>query len=190
MARRSASVPGFMLRFVTVAAVIGVATCGVVIYAGTPLQPTLETHAGPWYEPGAPFARRLWQKGQPGQSLQLRGRVLNTTGAPVAEALVELWHTDALGQYPPLRASLKTNAKGAFGIATLMPGHHMGYRARHIHFVISHPGHRRLVTRIFFKGDINIDEAPFPELAVFLEQSEIAGESRYFAEVEFVLQQE
>jgi protocatechuate 3,4-dioxygenase beta subunit len=61
------------------------------------------------------------------------------------------------------------------------------YRARHIHFVITHAAHKRLITRIFFKGDENIDEAPYPELAVFLEESLIDGDRVFYADLEFVL---
>jgi len=162
--------------------------CGTVLAAGNRLQPTLETHYGPWYQPGAPFVSSLWQPDQPGERLQLRGRVLNTNGVPIENALIELWHTDALGSYPPLRASRRSKKSGSFGISTVLPGHNGGYRARHIHFVVSHPSHQQLVTRIFFKGDRNIEEAPYPELAVFLEEGLIEGQPVLFADVEFVLQ--
>lgn len=174
-------------RIAGLVALLGLASCGAGQAAGGARAPTLETHTGPWYQPGAPFVERLWQPGGDGRRLRLAGRVLDTAGAPVADALVELWHTDAGGNYPPLRASRKTGARGAFGITTVLPGHHLGYRARHIHFVITHPAYRRLVTRIFFKGDVNLAEAPFPELAVFVEESERGGQSMLFAEVEFVL---
>ncbi len=155
--------------------------------AAEPRAPTLQTHTGPWYRPGAAFVESLWQPGQPGRRLHLRGRVMNTRGAAIGGALVELWHTDAHGNYPPLRASRQTDARGRFGIVTLLPGHNQGYRARHIHFVVSHGAYRQLVTRIYFKGDVNMDEAPYPELAVFVEESEIDGQPVLFAEVEFVL---
>ncbi len=151
------------------------------------LEPTLETHTGPWYRPGAPIVRALWQPGDPGQPLLLRGRVLSTAGAPVADALVELWHTNSAGEYPPLRASLRTRVDGGFGIRTVLPGHNAGYRARHIHFVVTHPRHQRLVTRIYFKGDPNMAEAIYPELAIFLEEGLIEGETVLFGDVEFVV---
>jgi len=151
------------------------------------LEPTLETHSGPWYQPGAPFLKSLWEPGQPGLRLQLRGRVLNTNAVVIEDALIELWHTDAFGDYPPLRASLRTRKNGSFGINTVLPGHNQEYRARHIHFVITHAAHKQLITRIFFKGDENIDEAPYPELAVFLEESLIDGRRVLYADLEFVL---
>lgn len=163
---------------------------GIAPAADGSLQPTLQTHTGPWYKPGAPFVKSLWVPGQPGERLQLRGRVLNTLGVPLADAVVELWHTDAFGHYPPLRASIKTRQNGSFGIGTVLPGHNQGYRARHIHFVITHPSQRQLVTRIFFEGDVNMAEAPYPELAVFVEEGYIDGQPVLFADVEFVLSPE
>lgn len=162
--------------------------CGAAFAASGRLEPTLETHLGPWYRPGAPFVTSLWEPGQAGERLQLRGRVLNTTGLPIEDALLELWHTDALGNYPPLRASQRTRKNGSFAISTVLPGHNAGYRARHIHFVVTHPAHAQLITRIFFKGDKNIAEAPYPELAVFLEEGSIKGQPVLFADIEFVLQ--
>lgn len=161
--------------------------CGSVLAASERLEPTLETHYGPWYRQSAPVVTSLWEPGQPGERLLLRGRVLNTSGVPIEEALVELWHTDAFGNYPPLRASLRTKKNGSFGISTVLPGHNGGYRARHIHFVVTHPAHQRLVTRIFFKGDENLAEAPYPELAVLLEEGRIDSQQVYFSDVEFVL---
>jgi len=182
----AAPVFGSTIRLLPVCCLLGI-VAPAAMAAGGWREPTGQTHTGPWYQPGAPFVERLWQPGQPGQRLHLRGRVMDTRGEPVAGALVELWHTDADGNYPPLRASLEADARGRFGIVTVLPGHNMGYRARHIHFVVSHDAYRQLVTRIYFKGDVNMDEAPYPELAVFVEESEVDGQLMLFAEVEFVL---
>lgn len=171
-------------RLLAVAWLLGAAGAAA---AQASLEPTRATHTGPWYQPGAPRVDSLRRPGLAGQPLRLRGRVLNTRGEPLAGALIELWHTDADGNYPPLRASQETKRGGVFAVETILPGHNRGYRARHIHFVISHPDHARLVTRIYFHGDRNLDEAPYPELAVFTEESEIEGETRRYAELEFVL---
>ena len=151
------------------------------------LEPTIQTHTGPWYQPGAPEVTSLWRPGDPGRPLLLNGLVFNTRGQPIAGALVELWHTDADGNYPPLRAALRTGGNGSFAIRTVLPGHHLGYRARHIHFVVTHPDHQPLVTRIYFMGDPNMDEALFPELAILLEEGSTEGETRLFGQVDFVL---
>jgi protocatechuate 3,4-dioxygenase beta subunit len=150
-------------------------------------EPTLQTHTGPWYEPGAPETTSLRQPGDPGKPLHLKGLVLGTRGTPIEGALVEFWHTDFDGNYPPLRAAIRTATNGRFSIRTVLPGHHLGYRARHIHFVVTHPDHQPLVTRIYFMGDPNMDEALYPELAILLEEGSIDGETRLFGNVEFVL---
>lgn len=150
-------------------------------------QPTEQTHTGPWYEPGAPELKSLWQPGDPGTPLFLHGHVLGPDGAPIADALVELWHTNAAGEYPPLRTGLRTDSDGSFRLRTVLPGHNGGYRARHIHFVITHIGHERLVTRIYFKGDPNMEEAPYPQLAVVLEQAKVDNSIRLYASPQFVL---
>ena len=160
---------------------------GGVTSAEQGLEPTLQTHTGPWYEPGVPETTSLWQPGDPGKPLHLKGLVLSSRGTPIGGALVELWHTDSDGNYPPLRAALRTEVNGQFAIRTLLPGHHLGYRARHIHFVVTHPDHQPLVTRIYFMGDPNMDEALFPELAILLEEGSIDGETRLFGNVGFVL---
>ncbi len=151
------------------------------------LEPTLQTHTGPWYEPGAPEVKSLWQPGDPGKPLHLNGLVFGAGGAPLDGALVELWHTDSDGNYPPLRAAIRTQPNGSFSIRTVLPGHHLGYRARHIHFIVTHPDYQPLVTRIYFLGDPNMDEALFPELAILLEEGSIEGETRLFGNVDFVL---
>ena len=69
----------------------------------------------------------------------------------------------------------------------MLPGHNHGYRARHIHFVITAPGRPRLVTRIYFRGDENMDEAPWPELAITLEESFVDDRARKHGSIEFVL---
>ncbi len=161
--------------------------CVAVSGAERVLEPTIQTHTGPWYEPGAPEVTSLWQPGDPGKPLHLNGLVFSSNGSPLVGALVELWHTDSDGNYPPLRASIRTKANGSFSIRTVLPGHHMGYRARHIHFVVTHPDHQPLVSRIYFLGDPNMDEALFPDLAILLEEGSIEGQTRLFGNVDFVL---
>ncbi|MEM7406606.1 MAG: hypothetical protein AAF458_15015 [Pseudomonadota bacterium] len=149
----------------------------------------MATHTGPWYIPGAPNIQNHWKPGSSEVPLGLRGRVLRTDGAPVASALVEYWHTNGAGDYPPLRGSVATRRDGSFVIRTVYPGHNQGYRARHIHFVISHPSQRQLITRIYFKNDSRFAEADWPELAILLEEARADGQFRLFGNVTFVLRE-
>ncbi|MDR5671095.1 catechol 1,2-dioxygenase, partial [Burkholderia cenocepacia] len=89
------------------------------IEGGTP-----RTIEGPLYVAGAPesagFAR-LDEDGEPGEALVMRGQVLDDTGKPLANALVEVWHANHLGNYSyfdpsqqpfNLRRSIRTDAEG------------------------------------------------------------------------------
>ena len=151
------------------------------------LEATTQTHTGPWFEPGARERADLWSPGMRGTRLVLNGRVLDTQARAIAGALIEYWHTDAAGNYPPMRASTRSNKDGAFVVRTILPGHHQGYRARHIHFVISHGAFPTWVTRVYFRGDEHLDEAPWPQLAITLEEAEVNGERRLLGNLQFVV---
>ena len=59
---------------------------------------------------------------------------------------------------------------------------------RHIHIVVTHPAHRRLVSLIFFKGDERLANNPYPELAIVLEQAGASDDAPLFGLVEIVLE--
>lgn len=178
------------MRGVPLLAAAVVVVAGAVPVDAALRTPTLATHSGPWYREDAPEVSALWRPGIAGERLQLSGAVLDVHGLPVAGARLNLWHADAAGRYEgtPFRAIVRSRGDGRFALSTVMPGHRNAYRARHIHFVITHPGYRELVTRIYFKGDVNIAAAIYPELAVAVEQGAIGEEPVLFADVEFVLQ--
>jgi protocatechuate 3,4-dioxygenase beta subunit len=114
-----------------------------------------------------------------GEPLVMSGRVTDPEGRPVAGALIEVWQTapnqlyDVHDSDQPeghLRASFRTDAAGAYRFRTIMPvsypipddgpagqllaamGRHP-FRPAHIHFMISAPGYRTLVTHLFIEGD-------------------------------------
>jgi protocatechuate 3,4-dioxygenase beta subunit len=111
--------------------------------------------------------------------LEMRGRVTDSEGRPIANALVEVWQTapnqlyDVQDEDQPdghLRASFRTDGAGTYRFRTIMPvsypipndgpagqllaamGRHP-FRPAHIHFMISAPGYRTLVTHLFLDGD-------------------------------------
>ena len=111
--------------------------------------------------------------------LVMSGRVADPEGQPVADALIEVWQTapnqlyDVQDRDQPqghLRASFRTSIAGTYRFRTIMPvsypipddgpagqllaamGRHP-FRPAHIHFMISAPGYRTLVTHLFFEGD-------------------------------------
>ena len=111
--------------------------------------------------------------------LEMRGRITDSQGRPIAGALVEVWQTapnqlyDVQDKDQPdghLRGSFRSDAAGAYRFRTIMPvsypipddgpvgqllaamGRHP-FRPAHIHFMISAPGYRTLVTHLFLDGD-------------------------------------
>ena len=130
----------------------------------------------------------LWQPGDPGQRLNIRGRVMSTTGQPLADTTVSLWQADGTGSYRDdrYRGQFQTDRDGSFRLATVMPAQYYG--AKHIHLILDHPGYRSLRTRILFKGDPYVDEATEGDLAMILEEVRINDETVMVGDVEFVLQ--
>ena len=143
---------------------------------------TPRTIEGPLYVAGAPLCEhhaRLDDGQDPGTVLFMRGQVRDTDGAPLANAIVDVWHANTGGTYSyfdpaqsefNLRRRIQTDAQGRYEFQSIVPsgygcppdgptqhlldqlGRH-GQRPAHIHFFISAPGHRHLTTQINLAGD-------------------------------------
>lgn len=115
-------------------------------------EPTLEQSPGPFFKPQSPERTALMEKGQ-GREVLLTGRVLTTTCAPVAGALLDFWHADAHGEYDMrgfrLRGHQFAAADGSFRLETLLPAAYGG-RARHIHVRVQAPHGPLLTSQLFF----------------------------------------
>lgn len=108
---------------------------------------TKEMTEGPYYLDGA-LVRADITESKPGIPLKLVLPVVDDdTCAPLAGALVEIWHCDALGEYSGfvgnnghsepddgtfLRGGVLTNSSGVANITTIYPGWYRG-RCVHIH---------------------------------------------------------
>jgi protocatechuate 3,4-dioxygenase beta subunit len=129
-----------------------------------PLPPTPFTMLGPNYRRAAPNRANLRQDGDPGLPLKIAGRVFSETGTPLPEARIEVWQTDAAGNYDldgdRYRADFAANAEADYEIDTVMPGHYPGTLSQHVHYVVRAPGHTPLVTQVFFATDPVFDGDP------------------------------
>ena len=150
-------------------------------------KPTPETSRGPHDFSALPAESTLWREGDAGEPLVLRARVLDTCGKPIADARVRILHANHYGEHEPdrWRAELSSNDLGEFQVITVYPGY-AGSFARHVHFIIEHPGYRPLVTRLFFKNDPAVDASIEP-LAVVLDSVRRDGVSGWVGGYEFVL---
>ncbi len=165
------------------------AIAGSLLLSSTayPLQPTTATGIGVWYQPVAPAEKQLWRPGDPGERLILKLIVRNTAGAPLANTQVEMWQADGDGvvHADRYRTRLRTAPDGSVTVSTVLPGYI--WRARHIHLVLTHPEHQRLITRVLFLGDPLLAEMEHPELAIALEEGQSGDASMLFGTAEIVL---
>ncbi len=96
----------------------------------------------------------------------LKGRVMSTAGAPVRNALVEIWQVDANGVYlhsasgsaerrdPNFQGygRFETASSGEYYFRTVRPVPYPG-RTPHIHVAITLPGRRPWTTQCYIRGE-------------------------------------
>ncbi len=141
---------------------------------------------GPFFReqaPEIPPGGSLARPGAAGTEIVLYGRVVDSDGAPVPGATIDLWQADAAGRYDlqagdpavmDLRGRIRCDAEGRYQVRTVKPvgygvpmdgpvgrmvrgqGRH-GQRPAHIHVLIAAPGHQELVTALYFGDDPHID---------------------------------
>ncbi|MEA2154056.1 MAG: protocatechuate 3,4-dioxygenase, beta subunit [Solirubrobacteraceae bacterium] len=109
-----------------------------------------------------------------GERITVSGRLLDGSGQPIADSLVEIWQANAAGRYRHRRdtwaAALDPNfsgggrcvtgADGRYEFVTIKPGpypwgnHANAWRPAHIHFsLLGRAFAQRLVTQMYFPGD-------------------------------------
>jgi protocatechuate 3,4-dioxygenase beta subunit len=148
-----------------------------------PLHPTPSQVEGPFHpsdgqlDLDADLTRIEGNSGQAaGEQILVRGRVTDSGGSPVANALVDVWQCNHHGRYDhpddrnpaPLDpnfqgwAMMRTDASGRYRFKTIKPAPYPTnfsnpddprYRCRHIHFRVSRDGYRGLTTQMYFSGD-------------------------------------
>jgi len=140
---------------------------------------------GPFYVDGPPTRPQGFDlaAGLPGAPLWVDVVITDRHGVPVPQAVVDVWQSNADGFYdvqlpdvdgPVLRARFRTDDDGRLRFWTILPAAYpipadgpVGellsavrrhpYRAPHVHFMISAPGHARLITQLFVAGGEYLD---------------------------------
>jgi protocatechuate 3,4-dioxygenase beta subunit len=112
---------------------------------------------GPFYKRLAPSTNMLREPGDPGMPLVVAGQIFDTRGAVVPGAMLEVWQTNHLGIYDldgyRYRAKLTTSAEGKYDFSSVMPGHYPARVCQHVHFLVTAPGHKPLITQMYFATD-------------------------------------
>jgi catechol 1,2-dioxygenase len=137
---------------------------------------------GPFWRDDQPLVESggsLLRSPTPGAPLAVRVRLQDRTGAPVAGAEVDVWHSSPEGLYENqdpsqaemnLRGRFISDADGRFSFNTVLPagypipdqgpvgdllrsaGRHK-FRPAHLHFMLYKPGFKTLISQLYVAGD-------------------------------------
>ena len=157
--------------------VLGLSTLVVQLNNQFTPQATPATVLGPFHIDGSPTAPHGFDMsdGIPGTPLFFTGRVTDTEGKPLPDAVLDVWQADAEGAYEAqipeidearLRAKYSAREDGTYCIRTIAPRGYAipmdgpvgdlmrrtdisHFRPAHVHFLINEPGHRKLITHLF-----------------------------------------
>ncbi|MFD3501899.1 dioxygenase [Streptomyces sp. NPDC058678] len=172
-------------EFILASDVLGLSTLVVQLNHHFSADATPATVLGPFHIDGSPTAGfgADMSDGIPGTPLFITGRVLDLDGTPLPDIVLDVWQADADGAYEAqlpeidearLRALYRTRADGTYCVRTIAPrgyaipmdgpvGDLIGrtdishFRPAHVHFLIDHPGHEKLITHLFREGSEFLD---------------------------------
>ena len=120
-------------------------------------KPTSTEVLGPFFRKGAPNNKTMRVAGDPGFPLRVSGKVSNTKGQKVQGVKIDIWQADHAGLYDVqgyrYRTKLDVESASEYAIETILPGHYDDRPAQHIHYMISAPGHKSLITQAYFATD-------------------------------------
>ena len=144
---------------------------------------------GPFWRANAPLCNNgesIARAGTEGVPLMASGTVRDARGAPVEGATVDVWQASPVGLYENqdpaqedmnLRGRFQTDAQGRFALWSVRPA---GYpvptdgpcgdllraqqrhpnRPAHLHFMVSKPGHKVLISQVYAHDDENLESDP------------------------------
>jgi hydroxyquinol 1,2-dioxygenase len=173
-------------EFILLSDVLGVSMAVINQNNPTDGKATESTVLGPFFledAPEFPIGGDI-SAGAPGSPCHIEGSVRNTDGEPVAGAMLEIWQSDDDGQYdvqysdltePRGRGRLRADAEGRYAFWTVHPrsypvpddgpagemlaaGGRGAMRPAHVHFKVSAPGHRTLITHVFTADSEHLDD--------------------------------
>ena len=120
-------------------------------------KPTQWNEIGPFYKRLAPENAKLREPNDPGLPVTVSGSVFDTRGKTLAGVKIEIWQADHFGHYDldgyRYRASLSADSAGKYSFDSVMPGHYPARVCQHIHYLVTAPGHKPLITQLYFATD-------------------------------------
>lgn len=174
---------------VLAADLLGVSTLVALLNNQDPQGESPAALLGPFWRANAPLCdggENIARSETPGVPLEVAGTVRDSAGRPVGDATLDVWQASPVGLYENqdpaqqdmnLRGRFKTDAEGRFHFRSVRPA---GYpvptdgpcgdllraqlrhpnRPAHLHFMVSKPGHKVLVTQVFADDDVNLESDP------------------------------
>jgi protocatechuate 3,4-dioxygenase beta subunit len=120
-------------------------------------KPTPWNEIGPFYKRLAPNQSQMRSPKDPGLPLTVSGAVFGTRGEVLPGAKLEIWQADHLGLYDldgyRFRSGLIADGAGKYSFDSVMPGHYPARVCQHIHYLVTAPGHKPLITQLYFATD-------------------------------------
>jgi protocatechuate 3,4-dioxygenase beta subunit len=173
-------------EFILLSDTLGLSTLVNTLHDRTAVEEATHTSLlGPFFREATPefSAGEQIARNDPSQEIVLWGQVTDVRGKPIADARVTVWQTASDGRYDmqadpdavDCRGVFRTDADGRYLVRTVRPlgyyipldgpvgalvqaqGRH-GMRPAHIHFLISAPGYRELVTALYLEGDAHLED--------------------------------
>ncbi len=168
---------------------LGVSTQVALLNNQDPQGESTAALLGPFWRANAPVCQpgeNISRSPAPGLPLEVTGVVRDQDGQPVADAAVDVWQASPVGLYENqdtqqedmnLRGLFRTDAEGRFHLRSVRPA---GYpvptdgpcgellraqrrhpnRPAHLHFMISKPGYKVLISQVFADDDENLESDP------------------------------
>lgn len=175
-------------EFILLSDTLGLSQLVVAQSHSRPTEVTEQTVFGPFHVAGAPKLPAHGGdigKNAKGEPCFVTGRVISSSGTPLANCVVDVWQADAAGFYDvqdpnwnpdntSLRGVFETDDDGRFSFWTIMPKSYpipvdgpvgdmmratkrSAMRPAHIHFMVQKSGYDALVTHVFVEGDEYLD---------------------------------
>jgi hydroxyquinol 1,2-dioxygenase len=171
-------------EFILLSDVLGASMQTITINNQAHANATEATVFGPFFVEGSPEVALGGDvaAGASGEPCWVSGRVLDTTGAPIRGARIEVWEADADGRYDVQygddrvtgRGHLHADESGSYRFWAVTPTPYpipddgpvgallratgrSPMRAAHLHLMVEAEGHRTLVTHVFPRGDAYLD---------------------------------
>lgn len=142
---------------------------------------------GPFWRLESPHTENggsIVRSSTPGPELFVNGSIVDGEGAPIADAIVDVWQSSPEGLYENqdpnqadmnLRGQFRSGANGKFSFRSVVPAGYPipvdgpvgdfiravkrphNYRPAHVHFLIYKPGFKTLISQIYVNDDPLLD---------------------------------